>query len=97
MDRNLHKKHIPKCPPNVGLVDQYMWDVKDTNSYPCRNGVSHPIYDCDGLIHYSLPLHMYPRVSEVHPQIAMSPSYTPLCKAREQDLSEGRISRFYTY
>jgi len=97
MDRHFHAKHIPCCPPNVGMPDQYMWPVKDTNKYPCRNGVSHPIYDCEGSIHYSLPLHQYPRISEVHPQIAMSPQYKPLCVSKQRDLAEGRISKFYTY
>ena len=81
MDRHLHKKHIPCRPPNVGLVDQFMWNLKDTNSYPARNGVSAPIYDCQGLIHYSLPLHMYPKVSQIHPEIAMSPQYVPVCQS----------------
>ena len=97
MDRNLHRKYVPECPANVGLPDQYMWEIKDTNKYPCRNGVSHPIYDCKGSIHYSLPLHMYPAVSKVHTQISMSPKYIPICESRKKDLAEGRISRFYTY
>lgn len=74
MDRNSHKKHIPEC-PRVGassLPDQYMWKDKDTNAYRCFNGISHPIYDCKGEINYSLPLEQYPRVGEVHPQIAMT-------------------------
>ena len=97
MDRDMHKKHPPCCPQNVGMPDQYMWPVKDTNTYPCRNGVSHPIYECNGNIHYSLPLHMYPKVNKVHSQIALSPQYKPLCAVRQRDIQEGRISRFYTY
>lgn len=72
MDRHLHTKYVPSCPRNIPLVDQYMWDTKDTNTYLCRNGVSHPIYDCKGWINFSLPLEMYPRIGEVHPQIAMT-------------------------
>lgn len=72
MDRHLHLKHQPSCPRNVALVNQYMWDNKDTNKYNCNNGVSHPIYDCKGWIHYSLPLEMYPPVNQIHEQIGMT-------------------------
>ena len=71
MDRNLHMKHVPVCPRNIGIVDQYSWAEKDTNKYACYNGISHPIYDTKGWINYGLPLEMYPPVDAVHPQIAM--------------------------
>lgn len=72
MDRHLHKvKYIPQCPRQAALVDQYMWEQKDTNKYMCYNGISHPIYDCKGWINYSLPLEEYPPVDSIHPQIAM--------------------------
>ena len=71
MDRHLHKKYVPTCIRHAGLPDQYMWPQKDTTSYMCHNGISHPIYDCKGWINYTLPLEMYPPVGEVHPQIAM--------------------------
>lgn len=69
MDRKQHAKYIPWCPPPIGLVDQYMWENKNTNNRICQNGVSHPIYERNGDIHFSLPLEMYPPVNEVHPQI----------------------------
>lgn len=72
MDRNLHRKYIPNCKRNIPIVNQYMWPQKDSNKYTCDNGMSNPIYDCKGWISYSLPLHMYPKVNEIHPQIAMS-------------------------
>lgn len=71
MDRHLHRKYYPVCPNNVPLVDQYMWREKDSTPRSCYNGVSHPIYDCKGWIHYSLPLEEYPKVNEIHPQISM--------------------------
>lgn len=49
-----------------------MWPQKDSNQYMCFNGISHPIYDCKGWINYSLPLDMYPKINEIHPQIAMT-------------------------
>lgn len=71
MDRNIYPKYYPKCPRNIALVDQYSWTNKDTNDYTCENGISHPIYDCNGWIQYSLPLDMYPPINDIHPQIKM--------------------------
>ena len=72
MDRNLHKKFVPPCKRNISEVDQYSWEQKDTNKYMCTNGISHPIYDCKGWVNYSLPLELYPPVTEIHPQIEMT-------------------------
>ena len=69
MSRNHSKKHIPFCPRNIPLVDQYMWPVKDTNVYGCINGISTPIYNCDGTINRHLPLENYPLVGSVHREI----------------------------
>lgn len=69
MDRNLHKKYYPQCPNNFPQVDQYMFEQPDTNTYTCINGLSNAIYNCDGTIHYSLPLDKYPLVNEIHEQI----------------------------
>jgi hypothetical protein len=71
MDRNLHPKYTPKCPRNIPVVDQYSWDHKDTNDYMCENGISHPIYDCNGWVQFSLPLELYPPRNDIHPQIKM--------------------------
>ncbi len=71
VDRNQHVKHVPTCPRNIAPVDQYLFETKDTNTYMCNNGISHPIYDCQGNIQFSLPLEMYPPVDAVHPQIAL--------------------------
>jgi hypothetical protein len=71
MDRNLVKPYVPSCPRNIGVVDQYSWEHKDTNDYMCENGISHPIYDCNGWAQFSLPLEMYPPRNEIHPQIKM--------------------------
>lgn len=72
VDRYSHKRHIPFCPTQVPMVNQYMWPEKDTNEYLCVNGLSHAIYACDGSIARTLPLEMWPRVNEIHPQIAQS-------------------------
>lgn len=69
MDRTGHKKYIPVCPKYIAPVDQYMWDVKDTNVYQCMNGVSKPIYNSAGEISPTLPLHEYPRLNEIHPEV----------------------------
>ena len=71
MDKNLHKKYIPQCPRHYAVVDQYMWPEKDTMGITCFNGISHPIYDANGWINYSLPLASYPPVNQIHPEIAM--------------------------
>lgn len=65
-------RYIPNCPRNIAPVDQYMWKDKDTNQYMCQNGISHAIYDCKGMINYTLPLEEYPPVDRVHPQIEMT-------------------------
>ncbi|HSA76092.1 MAG TPA: hypothetical protein VLE02_00985 [Nitrosarchaeum sp.] len=62
-------RYIPTCPSHIAPVDQYMWATKDTSQHICNNGISHPIYNCKGDIHFSLPLHMYPKVGEIHSQI----------------------------
>lgn len=71
MDRTPKIRYIPQCPRNIGIVDQYMWPQKDTNKYMCYNGISHPIYDCQGMINFTLPLEMYPPDGDVHPQIKL--------------------------
>jgi hypothetical protein len=71
MDRHLHVPYFPQCPRTQPLSSQYMWPEKDTNQYMCYNGISHPIYSCNGNINYTLPLEMYPPVDDVHPQIKM--------------------------
>jgi len=72
MDRASHKKYIPMCPRNIGVVDQYMWQEKDTNKYHCHNGVSRPIYNINGEINRALPLEHWPKVDQVHPEIALT-------------------------
>jgi hypothetical protein len=72
MERDLHRRHIPFCETRPAIVDQYMWPEKDTTERVCNNGVTHPIYACNGVISRTLPLTSYPRVDEVHPQIRMS-------------------------
>ena len=88
MDRHLHPKYYPKCPRNIGLVDQYSWTDKDTNEYTCQNGISHPIYDCNGWIQFSLPLDMYPPINDIHPQIKMTKKMHLNWRESEQQLND---------
>lgn len=87
MDRNLVKRYIPKCPRNIGVVDQYSWEYKDTNDYMCENGISHPIYDCNGWAQFSLPLDMYPPNNDIHPQIKMVKKMHLNWRGNEQQLN----------
>ena len=70
MDRDVTPSYFPKCPRSIALVDQYLWPEKDTTAYKCYNGISHPIYGCDGKVNFSLPLEKYPVQGHVHEQIA---------------------------
>jgi len=72
MDRHLHQKYYPQSARHHALVDQYMFKTKDSNKYMAYNGISHPIYSCNGNINFTLPLEMYPPVDDVHPQIKMA-------------------------
>lgn len=61
MERDLYPKRVPFCPQQASLVDQYMWPVKDANSYHCDNGLLGPVYDCRGNLNFTLPLERYPK------------------------------------
>nr|QBK87031.1 MAG: hypothetical protein LCMAC103_03750 [Marseillevirus LCMAC103] len=73
MDRHVHPKFVPHCPVNVAFVDQYQYNTpdKDHNVYLCENGLSTPVYSCDGNIHQTLPLERYPRAGTVHNDIRL--------------------------
>jgi len=90
MDRNLHKKYTPQCPRQAGIVDQYLWNIKDTNYYRCYNGISHPIYDCQGHVNFTLPLEMWPKVDKIHPQIRMTKR--PILNERPVAYMSGRFA-----
>ncbi len=81
VERDKYRRHIPFCQTRPAVVDQYMWPEKDTSDRVCNNGVSNPIYACNGDISRTLPLHEYPRVNEVHPQIRES--FWPHFQARD--------------
>lgn len=72
MDRNLHKKWIPLDRGRIAPCDQYMFPEMDKTERLAENGVSQPIYACNGNISYTLPLHMYPRGNKIHSQISRS-------------------------
>ena len=104
MSRDQHKRHIPFCETRVHLADQYMWPEKDTTERVCNNGVSHPIYSCRGEISRTLPLDMYPRVNEVHPQIkrgsqphfgSRDPATRRMLDRDYMDIQAGRLEGLY--
>lgn len=108
MDRNNYQyHHVPRCPQNVALVDQYSWPKKDTVQYRCVNGGASPIYDCNGNIHYTLPLHMYPKDNgRVHPDVSRDFTFPPeierlgLDAQRQYQLSmmkDNRLEGFYNF
>lgn len=69
VERDRYRRHVPFCETRIALVDQYSFPEKDTSERICMNGLSHPIYSADGKISRQLPLDMYPRVDEVHPEM----------------------------
>lgn len=104
VERNLYRRHIPFCETRIAIVDQYMFPEKDTTERRCNNGVSHAIYACNGDISRTLPLHMYPKVDEVHPQIRMSsqphfmirdPVHAKHIEQNQLDWASGRLEGFY--
>lgn len=104
VERDRYIKHIPFCETRIALVDQYMFPEKDTTERLCNNGVSHPIYSCNGNISRTLPLTMYPAINEVHPQIRASsqPHFmardSMMARMIEQDQldrARGRLEGFY--
>lgn len=104
IERGNYRKHIPFCPTRIALVDQYMFPELDTTEKVCNNGVSHPIYACNGDISRTLPLHMYPEVNSVHPQIRQSsqpdfmirdPIHARIIERDQLDRARGRIEGFY--
>ena len=104
MARDGHLRYIPFCETRVAIVDQYMWPEKDTTERICHNGISHPIYACDGTISRTLPLDMYPRINEVHPQVrgplpphfmARDPCIARSIEMAQLDRARGRLEGFY--
>jgi hypothetical protein len=104
VERDLFKRFLPLCVTRPALVDQYMWPEKDTSERVCTNGVSHPIYACDGHVSRFLPLDMYPEVDKVHPQIRQSsqphfgsrdPRMRAAIEASQLERARGIIEGFY--
>jgi hypothetical protein len=110
MDRNMHVKWIPLDRGRIAPCDQYMFPEMDKTERLAENGVSQPIYACNGTLSYTLPLHMYPKVNQVHPQISRSqiphfpirdPHMLRLVNNMQtrnlRDIREGRLEGFYHY
>lgn len=104
MSRDQSLRHVPYCETRVAHVDQYMWSEVDTTERKCTNGLSHPVYSCDGTISRTLPLDMWPTVNEVHPQIRMSsqphfisrnPAMARQIELTQLDLASKRLEGFY--
>lgn len=92
------------CTSRPPIVSQYMWPELDQTERVCNNGISHPIYACNGNVSYTLPLDMYPPVNGVHPQIRMSwypqfdardPVMRNYIEQMQEDRRLGRIEGFY--
>lgn len=105
VDRDKHIRYIPFCETRVALVDQYSWPEKDTTERICHNGVSHPIYSCQGWISRTLPLDMYPLENKVHPQIVASsqphfmardPVTKRIVEQTQMDRAAKRLEGLYT-
>lgn len=104
MDTTSHRRYVPFCETRIAPVDQYMFREVDTTERTCTNGVSHPIYSCRGEISRTLPLTMYPKVNEIHPQIFRSsqphfgvrdPSMARMVERDQLDKARGRLEGFY--
>lgn len=104
MDRSSHKRYMPYCETRYALVDQISFPEKDTTERTCQNGLSHPIYSCRGEISRTLPLTMWPKVNEIHPQIYPSsqphfmvrdPIMARRIEADQLDKARGRLEGFY--
>lgn len=96
MDRTRAMKYVPPCSNKPALPDQYMRAVKDTNDYPCVNGVAGPIYDCNGNINYTLPLDRYPNWYQIHPEIRLAQKrMLPYAGAARYAPTVGSASGYY--
>jgi hypothetical protein len=98
------RRYIPFCETRIPVVDQYMFPEKDTQERICHNGQSHPIYSCNGNISRTLPLNMWPKVDEIHPQIFYSsqphfgvrdPTMSKMIEQDQLDKARGRLEGFY--
>jgi|SRR5271155_3114515 hypothetical protein len=105
IERDRYKRHIPFCETRIALVDQISFPEKDTTERICHNGVSNAIYACDGTISRTLPLHMYPKVNQIHPQILRSsgpdfqsrdPMMMAIIEQTQRDRAAKRLEGFYT-
>ena len=105
MERNLSRKWIPFCPSRYAQVDQYSFPEKDTTERHPQDGLSHAIYSCNGWISYTLPLTMWPKVNQIHPQIAQSevphfgardPYMRRQIELMEEDRKQKRLEGFYS-
>ncbi len=104
IERDQYLRHIPYCATRVSLVDQYSWPEKDTTQPVCANGLSHPIYACNGVVSRFLPLDMYPPRDGIHPGIrpsilprfgAREPSVAKHVERMQMDRAEGRLEGIY--
>ncbi len=104
VERDHYRRHIPYCATRTALVDQYMWDFKDSTLRTCQNGTGNPIYACNGVISRTLPLHEYPLVGEIHPAVRQSsqphfmardPHMARAITVDQMDLARGRLEGFY--
>lgn len=58
MERDSVRRHVPSTEKRIALVDQYLWEKKDRN-LSFKDEHKTPVFDCNGNIHKSLPLHRW--------------------------------------
>jgi hypothetical protein len=77
MERNSHPKHIPTFIPAQPPVDLYIKGrSEDDTAYPILNtGITRPIYDLNGSLHYTLPLDQYPLENDFHKEVYLMQRY----------------------
>ena len=106
MDRNYYAyNQVPVCPNNIPLLDQYLYDNKNTTTYRCVNGPATPIYDCQGNIARQLPLYMYPKNNgrvadavlkdQIFPPQLTRQGWNYYRQLQKADINDRRINGFY--
>lgn len=104
--RDSYERHVPFCQTRIHPVDQYSFPEIDTQERTCINGRSHPIYSCNGEVSRFLPLDMYPKPNEIHPQIKLSdqphfgirdPFAAKKIELQQMDLAQQRLEGLYVY
>ena len=104
MSRDQSLRMVPFCTTRIAPVDQYSFPEVDTTERTCNNGVSGPKYACNGEISRFLPLHDWPEVNKIHPEIRMGsqphfmardPYVARQIETQQLDIAQKRLEGFY--